>query len=83
MNMKTFLIVMPFLLLSQVASADTASECSPIKKSSARLACYDKAAAPSKTDSSTAKPKVVNAADPFSAEDTRTTARLKGICRQC
>ena len=83
MRLKIILIALPFLLVSQAATADIVSECSPIKKASARLACYDKSAPAAKTDVKSAKPEFSDVANPFSAEDARTTARLKGICRGC
>ena len=63
----------------------TGPDCSAIESTSGRLACYD-AATPPKTK----KPAVVEndtsrAAykDPFIAEDARTAAKLKTICRGC
>jgi hypothetical protein len=60
-------------------------KCSAIESTAARLACYD-AASPPKAE----KPPAVEKAgprpeynDPFLAEDARTTAKLKNICRGC
>jgi hypothetical protein len=77
--MKTILAVVPFLLMSQMASADAVADCRLVAKSKARLACYDKfdAKAPNAPPD---KPVLANL---YSAEDARTDARLKGICRGC
>jgi hypothetical protein len=93
--MKFFAAFAAICALSLTAFAQTAiaqtPNCKSIADSSARLACYDKAApsiAPpaaarslaavpaSKTDTS----KYV---DTISAEDTLMNARLKNICRGC
>jgi hypothetical protein len=60
-------------------------ECRLIERTSERLACYDTASPPRiqkpaavQSDESRSSYK-----DPFVAEDVRTTAKLKGICRGC
>jgi hypothetical protein len=69
----------------------TGPDCSAIESTSGRLACYD-AASPPKTrePAKIKKPAVVENdtsrgayQDPFIAEDARTTAKLKNICRGC
>jgi hypothetical protein len=80
--------------LCQAASAKT-PECKSIASQGARLACYDKAAAPvaptakpasqaapaSKVDAG--KVEVGKYVDSISAEDALMNARLKNICRGC
>lgn len=58
--------------------------CSAIESTGARLSCYDaafppKAAKPVEPDSASSS----GYRDPFAAEEARTTARLKNICRGC
>jgi hypothetical protein len=86
--MKTMSALVALMLLSQGAFAVTASECSSVVKSKARLACYDRLASPSKGSEFLVVPKLekpffTDSANPFSAEEARTNARLKGICRGC
>jgi hypothetical protein len=86
--MKTISALVAIMLLSQSAFAVTASECSSVVKSKARLACYDRLANPSKGSEFQVVPKLekpvfTDSANPFSAEEARTNARLKGICRGC
>ena len=78
-----------FLLASTLStSAFTASatepNCSAIESTSARLSCYDaafppKAKKPAETDSASSS----GYKDPFVAEEARTAAKLKNICRGC
>jgi hypothetical protein len=82
--MKTIIAVLALCAFAPGALA-AGTECRAVESTSARLACYD-AASPPKIE----KPKVVekDAArpeykDPFLAEDARTTAKLKNICRGC
>jgi hypothetical protein len=81
-------IIALFLLcmFSEAATAQT-SECQSIPKAAARLACYDKMAraiTPGKSATSKTPPsqqgKLV---DPLSAENARTDAAMKNICRGC
>jgi hypothetical protein len=80
-------IVALFLLclFSETAIAQT-SECQSIQKANARLACYDKMSPPiapgksAKTQPVSEPGKVV---DPLSAENARTDAAMKNICRGC
>ena len=83
-RMKITLAVLTLCACAQGALA-AGPECRTIESTSGRLACYD-AASPPKI----AKPAVVEIdasrppyKDPFIAEDARTTAKLKGICRGC
>ena len=75
------------LALCTVAQGATAKEpvCRDIASSSARLACYDLASPPKPerravTESDASRPPYN---DPFVAEDAKTTAKLKNICRGC
>ena len=58
--------------------------CRDIAASSERLACYD-LASPPKAAPSTVKASDASRppSDPFVAEDAKTTAKLKTICRGC
>jgi hypothetical protein len=83
-RMKIALAVLTLCAYAQGALA-AGPECRTIESTSGRLACYD-AASPPKI----AKPVAIESdasrppyQDPFIAEDARTTAKLKGICRGC
>jgi hypothetical protein len=82
--MKRTVAVLVLCALAQSALAKEPN-CRSIENASGRLACYD-AASPPKA----AKPVAVESdasrapyRDPFIAEDARTTAKLKNICRGC
>jgi hypothetical protein len=86
--MKIFLAVLALCAFAPGALA-AGADCRAVESSSARLACYD-AASPPKID----KPKGIEKTadkdatrpeykDPFLAEEARTTAKLKNICRGC
>jgi hypothetical protein len=82
--MKTVVAVLALCAFAPGALA-AGQECRSVESTSARLACYD-AASPPKME----KPKAVEKGalrpeykDPFLAEDARTTAKLKNICRGC
>jgi hypothetical protein len=87
--MKTTLAVLALCVCATGALA-AAPECRVIENANARLSCYD-AVYPPKMEKSVAAEKVaaekdpLRAAykDPFSAEDARTNAKLKNICRGC
>jgi hypothetical protein len=94
-EMRLFAVLVAISALSQSAVAQT-GECKSIADSTARLACYDKAApvaasaskpAPSRTTAATkspgAKADVAKYVDTISAEDALMNARLKNICRGC
>jgi hypothetical protein len=80
---KTFGVLM-LCLFAQGAHAK-GPVCRDITTSSERLACYDLASppksAPSVVKSSDASRPPYS--DPFIAEDAKTTAKLKTICRGC
>jgi hypothetical protein len=81
-------VIALFLLcmFSEAALAQT-SECQSIPKASARLACYDKISPPTAPDkSATSKTPASQQGknvDPLSAENARTDAAMKNICRGC
>ena len=87
--MKFFAVLVATCALCQTAIAQT-PDCKSISNPGARLACYNKAAAPSVI----AKPPLgavpvakaddgVKYVDSISAEDARVNAKLKNICRGC
>lgn len=60
-------------------------ECRAIESGRERLACYDAAAVPKKDKPPVVETDAARAAyqDPLIAEDARTAAKLKNICRGC
>ncbi|UPK03620.1 type VI secretion protein [Bradyrhizobium sp. 170] len=86
--MKTTLAVLALCVCATGALA-AAPECRVIENANARLSCYD-AVYPPKMEKSAVSERDPSRAvnkdpfnDPFSAEDARTSARLKNICRGC
>jgi hypothetical protein len=88
--MRLFSLLVAACALCQSAAAQTPS-CKSIADSAARLACYDKSAAPvvapagptmraTPASRATANSKYV---DTISAEDALMNERIKGICRGC
>jgi len=86
--MKTIIAVLALCAFASGAFA-AGTDCRTVESTSARLACYDAASPPN-----ILKPKGVEKVvekdatrpeyrDPFLAEDARTTAKLKNICRGC
>ena len=75
------------LLLAAFAPGVFAKEpqCRAIEDTAARLSCYDAAYPPKSSKRATDQDDVARAAytDPFQAEETRTNAKLKNICRGC
>jgi hypothetical protein len=82
-----FVALFLLCLFSEAAIGQT-SECQFIPKANARLACYDKMSPPiasgksamSKTQPVSAPGKFV---DQLAAENARTDAAMKNICRGC
>jgi len=70
--------------LSQGAVA-AGPDCRAIESTSGRLACYDAAFPPKEKKPAAAENDRSRAAykDPFVAEEARTAAKLKNICRGC
>jgi hypothetical protein len=82
--MRMTLAVLVLCAFAQSAHA-TGPECSAIESTSGRLACYDAASPPKIKKPAVVENDASRAAykDPFIAEDARTTAKLKNICRGC
>ena len=82
--MKTTLAVLALCVCATGALA-AAPECRVIENANARLSCYDAVYPPKMEKSAVSERDPSRAAykDPFSAEDARTNARLKNICRGC
>jgi hypothetical protein len=82
--MKMTLAVLALCAFAQSALA-TGPDCRTIESTSGRLACYDAASPPKMGTPAAVENDVSRAAykDPFIAEDARTTAKLKNICRGC
>jgi hypothetical protein len=82
--MRTTLAVLALCAFAQSAHA-TGPDCSAIESTSGRLACYDAASPPKIKKPAVVENDASRAAykDPFIAEDARTTAKLKNICRGC
>jgi hypothetical protein len=82
--MKAILVALMLCAFAQGARAKE-PVCRDIESSSARLACYD-LASPPRPEQRTAKENDASRPpynDPFVAEDAKTTAKLKNICRGC
>jgi hypothetical protein len=82
--MKVILAILALCAFAQNVHAK-GPDCRAIESTSARLACYD-AAFPLKLEKPATVELDVSRApyeDPFVAEDARTTAKLKNICRGC
>jgi hypothetical protein len=83
--MKIALAVLALCACTQSALA-AGPDCRAIESTSGRLACYDAAFPRPKMEKPTAVEDDVSRAaykDPFIAEDARTRAKLKNICRGC
>lgn len=80
---KTFVVLM-LCAFAQGAHAK-GPVCRDIATSSERLACYDLASPPKSGQSAVKESEASRPPynDPFVAEDARTTAKLKNICRGC
>ena len=94
--MKTLITVVALCAFAPAALA-AGADCRAVESTTARLACYD-AASPPKFEKSKVTEKATDKAvarapeddpmrpeykDPFLAEEARTNAKLKGICRGC
>jgi hypothetical protein len=82
--MKIILAILTLCAFTLGAQA-AGTNCSTIESTSERLACYDAASPPKITKPASAGSDVPRAAyvDPLIAEEARTTAKLKNICRGC
>jgi len=94
--MKTIIAILMLCAFAPAARA-AGADCRAVESTSARLACYD-AASPPKIEKTKATEKATGKSaakapeddpmrpeykDPFLAEEARTNAKLKGICRGC
>jgi hypothetical protein len=82
--MKTTLAVLALCVYSAAAVA-AVPECRVIENANARLSCYDAVYPPKKETPAVSEKDPARSAytDPFGAEDARTSAKLKNICRGC
>ncbi|WP_441236694.1 hypothetical protein [Bradyrhizobium sp. 930_D9_N1_4] len=82
--MKVFIVVLALGMFVQSAVAKEA-DCRTIESTSGRLACYDAAFPPQAKQPTAAEKDAARAAykDPFIAEEAKTAAKLKNICRGC
>jgi hypothetical protein len=82
--MKTILAALVLCSFAQSALAK-GPECRAIEDTSARLACYDAASPPKLQKPATGEKDTSRTADqdPVGAEEARTAAKLKSICRGC
>lgn len=82
--MKTILAVLALCALASGALA-AVPECRAIEDTNARLLCYDSTYPPkiAKPVAAEKDPSRTVYQDPFIAEDARTTAKLRNICRGC
>lgn len=80
-------ILMIALALGAFVQSAVAKEpdCRAIESTSGRLACYDAAFPPKATTPAAPEGSLSRAPykDPFIAEEARTAAKLKNICRGC
>ena len=81
---KRLLVTLALVTVAQSARAGE-PDCRAIESTGARLACYDAAYPPKVKKSAAVESDAARAAykDPFIAEDARTAAKLKNICRGC
>ena len=82
--MKTILAVLALCAFAPGALA-AAPECRAIENTMARLSCYDATYPPKivKPVALEKDPSRTAYKDPFIAEDAKTNAKLKNICRGC
>ena len=82
--MKKVLAVLALCASAQGVLA-AGPDCRAIQGTGERLACYDAASAPKKNKPASVETDALRAAykDPLIAEDARTNAKLKNICRGC
>ncbi|WP_426615582.1 type VI secretion system-associated protein TagO [Bradyrhizobium sp. McL0616] len=82
--MKLLIVALAFGTFVQSAAAKDL-DCRAIESTSGRLACYDAAFPPKTKQPTAAENNAARAAytDPFTAEEAKTAAKLKNICRGC
>jgi hypothetical protein len=83
-EMKKIVAVLVLFASAQGAFA-AGPDCRTISGAGERLACYDAASPPKKDKPASIETEASRAAyqDPLIAEDARTAAKLKNICRGC
>ncbi|UGX97466.1 type VI secretion protein [Bradyrhizobium barranii subsp. barranii] len=84
--MKMLIVALALGTFVQSAVAkEKEPDCRAIESTSGRLACYDAAFPPKAKQPTAAEQDAARAAykDPFIAEEARTAAKLKNICRGC
>ena len=83
-EMKKIVVVLALCGSAQGALA-AGPDCRAIQSAGERLACYDAASVPKKDKPVLLETDASRAAyqDPFVAEEARTAAKLKNICRGC
>jgi hypothetical protein len=80
--MKTLFLVSALGAFAQGALA-AEPNCRAIESTSARLSCYDAAFPPKVQKPASVDVPPGDYKDPFVAEEARTAAKLKNICRGC
>jgi hypothetical protein len=82
--MKMLIVALALVTFAQSAIARE-PDCRAIESTSERLACYDAAFPPKvkKPDAAEGDASHGPYKDPFLAEEARTAAKLKNICRGC
>jgi hypothetical protein len=84
--MKMLIVALALGTFVQSAVAkEKEPDCRAIESTSGRLACYDAAFPPKAKQPTAAEQDAARVAykDPFIAEEARTAAKLKNICRGC
>jgi hypothetical protein len=88
--MKVIALLVALCTFSEIASAQTTTQCQSIPKASDRLACYDRAAPPTAADkpakapaASKTSPDQGQRVDQLAVENSKLDAKLKTICRGC
>ena len=83
--MKTTIALSGALRIHAKRARQAGPNAAGIESTSGRLACYDAASPPKMAKPAVVENDTTRAAykDPFLAEDARTTAKLKNICRGC
>ncbi|WP_321576382.1 type VI secretion system-associated protein TagO [Bradyrhizobium barranii] len=83
-RMKMLIVALALGTFVQSAVAKE-PDCRAIESTSGRLACYDAAFPPKAKQPTASEQDAARAAykDPFIAEEARTAAKLKNICRGC
>jgi hypothetical protein len=85
--MRLIPLIVLLCAFSEVASAQSTSQCQSIPKASERLVCYDRASPPPALSkpaaSKTPAPQQGQFVDQLTVENSKLDAKLKTICRGC